>query len=98
MILRLTTPEAFDRLIDYLEKERDLVWPEWNGYKQTYRYCFMETVKEAMANDTVFLNVDWAYNDQTNRVEAKAYYSFYSEMQTEEEYMAEARKIDMAGK
>lgn len=98
MTLRLTTPEAFDRLIYYLEKERDLVWPEWKGYKKTYRDCFMEIVKEAMTNDTVFLHVDWAYNAQNNRLEAKAYYSLYSEMQTEEEYMAEARKIDIAGK
>lgn len=46
MQIRLTTLEALDRLIDFLEKERDLVWPEWSGFSKTYRDVFIETVKE----------------------------------------------------
>ena len=71
MQLRLTTLEAFDRLIDYLEKERDLVWPEWSGFDKSYRDVFIETVKENMTKDTVLLNVEWEYNNQTNRLESK---------------------------
>ena len=89
MQLRLTTPEAFDRLIDFLEKERDLVWPEWSGFDKTYRDIFIETVKENMAKDTVLLNVEWGYNAQSNRLESKVYYTIFSEIATDEEYLNE---------
>ncbi len=99
MTIRLTTPEAFDRLIDFLEKERDLVFPDmFRGFKKTYRDYFIELVKEQMAIDTVFLHIDWKYNAQTNRVEASAYYSGYSEVQTDEEYLSEETKIERDGK
>ena len=87
MQLRLTTPEAFDRLIDYLEKERDLVWPAWSGFDKTYRDIFIETVKENMAKDTVLLNVEWEYNAQSNRIESKVYYTIFSEIATDDEYV-----------
>lgn len=87
MQLRLTTPEAFDRLIDYLEKKRDLVWPEWRGFDKSYRDVFIETVKENMAKDTVLLNVEWEYNNQTNRLESKVYYTIFSEISTDDEYV-----------
>lgn len=87
MQLRLTTPEAFDRLIDFLEKERDLVWPEWRGFDKSYRDVFIETVKENMAKDTVLLNVEWEYNAQSNRLESKAYYTIFSEIATDDEYV-----------
>ena len=89
MQLRLTIPEAFDRLIDFLEKERDLVWPEWSGLDKTYRDIFIETVKENMAKDTVLLNVEWGYNAQSNRVESKVYYTIFSDIATDEEYLNE---------
>lgn len=87
MQLRLTTPEAFDRLIDFLEKERDLVWPEWSGFSKTHRDVFIETVKENMAKDTVLLNVEWEYNAQSNRLESKVYYTIFSEIATDDEYV-----------
>ena len=89
MQLRLTTPEALDRLIDFLEKERDLVWPEWSGFDKSYRDVFIETVKENMAKDTVLLNVEWGYNAQSNRVESKVYYTIFSDIATDEEYLNE---------
>lgn len=92
MQIRLTSPETFDRLIDYLEKERDLVWPEWSGFSKTYRDVFIETVKENMAKDTVLLNVEWEYNAQSNRVEPKVYYTIFSEIATDEEYLNEELK------
>lgn len=94
MTLRLTTQESFIRLLDYLERERDLVWPDWKGIDKTYRDYFVEIVTEKMATDTVFLNVDWGYNAQTNRVESKAYYSLGSETKTDEEYLEEQSKIE----
>ena len=89
MQLRLTTPEAFDRLIDFLEKERDLVWTEWRGFDKSYRDVFIEKVKENMAKDTVLLNVEWEYNAQSNRLESKVYYTIFSEIATDEEYLDE---------
>ena len=71
MQLRLTTPEAFDHLIDLLEKERGLVWPEWSGFDKTYRDTFIE----------------WGYNAQSNRLESKMYYTIFSEIATDEEYV-----------
>ena len=87
MQLRLTTPEAFDRLIDFLEKERNLVWPEWSGFSKTYRDVFIENVKENMAKDTVLLNVEWEYIAQSNRLESKVYYTIFSEIATDDEYV-----------
>ena len=98
MQLRLTTPEAFYRLIDFLEKERDLVWPEWRGFDKTYRDIFIETVKENMAIDTVLLNVEWEYNAQSDRVESKVYYTIFSEIATDEEYLNEELKEKENGK
>ena len=92
MQLRLTTPEAFDRLIDFLEKERDLVWTEWRGFDTSYRDVFIEKVKENMAKDTVLLNVEWEYNAQSNRLESKVYYTIFSEIATDEEYLDEEHK------
>ena len=89
MQLRLTTPEAFDRLIDFLERKRDLVWPEWRGFDKSYRDVFIETVKENMAKDTVLLNVEWGYNAQSSRMESKAYYTIFSDISTDEEYLNE---------
>lgn len=98
MQIRLTTLEAFDRLIDYLEKERDLVWPEWRGFDKSYRDVFIETVKENMAKDTVLLNVEWEYNNQTNRLESKVYYTIFSEIATDEEYVNAELKEKEDGK
>ena len=98
MQLRLTTPEAVDRLIDFLERERDLVWPEWSGFDKTYRDVFIETVKKNMAKDAVLLNVEWEYNAQSNRLESKAYYTIFSEIATDEEYLNEGLKEKEDGK
>ncbi len=98
MQLRLTTPEAVDRLIDFLEKERDLVWPEWSGFDKTYRDIFIENVKKNMAKDTVLLNVEWEYNAQSNRLESKAYYTIFSEIATDDEYVNAELKEKENGK
>ena len=98
MQLRLTTPEAFDRLIDFLEKERDLLWPEWSGFSKTYRDVFIETVKENMAKDTVLLTVEWGYNAHSNRLESKVYYTIFSEISTDDEYVNAELKEKENGK
>lgn len=98
MQLRLTTPEAFDRLIDFLERKRDLVWPEWRGFDKSYRDVFIETVKEDMAKDTVLLNVEWEYNAQSNRLESKVYYTIFSEIATDDEYVNAELKEKEDGK
>ena len=98
MQLRLTTPEAFDHLIDFLERKRDLVWPEWRGFDKPYRDVFIETVKKNMTKDTVLLNVEWGYNAQSNRLESKVYYTIFSEISTDEEYLNEELKEKENGK
>ena len=98
MQLRLTTPEAFDRLIDFLEKERGLVWPEWRGFDKSYRDVFIETVKENMAKDTVLLKVEWKYNAQSNRLKSKVYYTIFSDISTDEEYLERNLKRKKNGK
>lgn len=98
MQLILTTPEAFDRLIDFLEKERDLVWPKWEGFDMSYRDIFIEKVKENMTKDTVLLNVEWEYNVQSNRLESKAYYTIFSEIATDDEYVNAELKEKENGK
>lgn len=98
MQLRLTTPEAFDRLIDFLERKRDLVWPEWRGFDKSYRDVFIENVKKNMAKDTVLLNIEWGYNAQSSRMESKVYYTIFSEISTDEEYLDEELKEKENGK
>ena len=98
MQLRLTTPEAFDRLIDFLEKKRYLVWPEWSGFDKSYRDVFIETVKKNMAKDTVMLNVEWGYNAQSNRLESKVYFTIFSEIATDDEYVNAELKEKENGK
>lgn len=87
MQIRLTSPETFDRLIDYLEKERNLVWPCFRDY-------IIEAIKKRMKNDTVLLEVDWRYNPRTKRVEATASYSVLSEIETDEEYQKQQLSED----
>lgn len=89
MTIRLTTPEAFDRLIDFLEKERDLVWPDvFKGMDKTYRDYFIENVKDKMKTDTVFLHVEWKFNAQKPTcLESLAWYTLLSEIGTDEEYL-----------
>lgn len=87
MTIRLTTPEAFDRLIDHLEKERNLVWSCFRDY-------LIETVKKRMKNETVLLEVDWVCNPRTKRVEATASYSVLSEIETDEEYLKQQLSAD----
>lgn len=91
MTIRLTTPEAFDRLIDFLEKERDLVWPDvFKGMDKTYRDYFIENVKDKMKTDTVFLHVEWKFNAQKPTcLESEAYYTVFSEIDTDVEYVEE---------
>lgn len=91
MQIRLTTPEAFDRLIDYLEKERDLVWPIIDKDRNKYRNWFIAKAKKLMETDTVLLDVEWRYNGQTNRVESEAHFMDLSEIATDEEYLEESK-------
>lgn len=88
MLIRLTTPKQFDALIDYLERERHLVWPNLNT-EESYRDWYIKKVKEEMESDTVFLNVEWDYNNREMRVEARAGSIRLSEIITDEGYLKE---------
>lgn len=79
MLLRLTTPEAFDRLIRYLEKERNL--------KDCHDY-FIPYIKEKMLSGTVYLDIDWDYDLQKG-LTAHASYIAANEITTDEDYLKE---------
>lgn len=88
MLIRLTTREALDRLIAYLEKERGLVWPQLDT-KEPFRDYVIRTIKEGMQTDTIFLEVNWDFNPQTMRIECSVHSRPFKEIQTDEEYLKE---------
>lgn len=92
MTIRLTTPEAFDRLIDHLEKKHNLAWPVWRWGKKSYRDYFKEIVKKQMKTSTLLLHVDMKYDPQTNRLKSEVGYTALSEVKTDEQYMEEELK------
>lgn len=51
-----------------------------------------------MAKDTVLLNVEWEYNAQSNRIESKVYYTIFSEIATDDEYVNAELKEKEDGK
>lgn len=88
MLIRLTSPEALDRLIAYLEKERDLVWMQLDT-KESFRDYVIRTIKEQMKTDTIFLEVNWDYNRQAMRIECSVHSRPFKEIPTDEEYLKE---------
>lgn len=86
MLIRLTTSKAFDQLIEYLEKECHLEWPELHT-TETYRDWFIRETKKAMKKDTVFLNVDWEYDADRQRVTCSVSRMLLSEITTDEDYI-----------
>lgn len=86
MLIRLTTPEAFDRLIEYLEKKWNLEWPELHT-TETYRDWFIRNTKKAMKKDTVFLNVDWGYDADKGHLVCRVGRILLSEITTDEDYI-----------
>lgn len=79
MLLRLTTPEAFESLIRYLETERNL---------KDCRDYFVPYVKEKMLSGTVYLDIDWDYDLQKG-LTAHASYIAANEITTDEDYLKE---------
>lgn len=86
MLIRLTTPEAFDQLIEHLEKEHHLEWPELHT-AETYRDWFIRNTKKAMKKDTVFLDVDWRYDADRGRLVCRVGRILLSEITTDEDYI-----------
>lgn len=86
MLIRLTTPKAFDRLIEHLEKEQHLEWPELHT-TETYRDWFIRNTKKAIKKDTVFLNLDWRYDADRQRITCSAGRIQLSEITTDEDYI-----------
>lgn len=86
MLIRLTTPGAFDRLIEHLEKECHLEWPELQT-TETYRDWFIRETKKAMKKDSVFLNVDWEYDADRGCVTCSVGRMLLSEITTDEDYI-----------
>lgn len=85
MLLRLTTPEAFESLILYLEKERNL---------KGCRDYFIPYVKEKMRTGTVYLNIDWDYDLQKG-LTAYVSYIAANEIPTDEDYLKECEQNDI---
>ena len=90
MLIRLTTPEAFDRLVDYLERERGLVWPEvLKDGKNTFPAWFREFAKVAIKKDTVFVDVTFDYDCEKRRMVSHMTYMTMSDIDTDEQYLKE---------
>lgn len=86
MLIRLTTSKAFDQLIEHLEKECHLEWPELHT-TETYRDWFIRNTKKAMKKDTVFLDVDWRYDAARGRLVCRVGRILLSEITTDEDYI-----------
>lgn len=88
MLIRLTTPEAFDKLIEYLEKEHHLQWPDIHfSDGSDYRSYFIGQIKEEMKNDIVIVEVDWAYSFEKHNIVANMKKILYSEINTDMGYL-----------
>ena len=88
MLIRLTNPQALDRLIEYLEKDRGLVWPQLPT-REPFRDWKIRTIKEEMQSDIIFLEVNWAFNPETLNLECSVCSRPYREILTDEEYLKE---------
>lgn len=88
MLIRLTNPQALDRLIEYLEKDRGLVWPQL-ATREPFRDWKIRTIKEEMQSDIIFLEVNWAFNPETLNLECSVCSRPYREILTDEEYLKE---------
>lgn len=86
MLIRLTTSKAFDQLIEYLEKECHLEWPELHT-TETYRDWFIRNTKKAIKSDTVFLNLDWRYDTDRQLLVCSVSRMLLSEITTDEDYI-----------
>lgn len=88
MFIRLTTPECFDALVDYLEKERHLQWPDVHFLdKSDFRSFFIGQIKKEMEKDTVFIEVDWKYDPAKRGIVADMRKILFSEIDTDMEYL-----------
>lgn len=88
MLIRLTTPETLDRLIACLEKDRGLVWPQLPT-REPFRDWKIRTIKQEMQSDTIFLEVNWAFNPETLNLECSVCSRPYREILTDQEYLSE---------
>lgn len=89
MMIRLTTPEALDRVIDFLERKRHLEWPQVTGMSKSYRDYSLEDAKEKMRYGTVLMEVNWQYDHDRNRIVASAHFIAVNELDTDEMYLDE---------
>lgn len=87
MLIRLTTPENLDRLIDYMEHERNLVWPDYPGFKPSYKDEILNEAKEQMKSGMVLMDVAWEWNSDKNRVVGEAGFIYIDELRTDVTYL-----------
>lgn len=88
MLIRLTNPQALDRLISYLEKDCGLVWPQL-ATREPFRDWKIRTIKEEMQSDIIFLEVNWAFNPETMDIECTVNSRPCRDILTDEEYLSE---------
>lgn len=92
MLLRLTTIEAFLRLINYLEAERNLVWPDLHTEESFRDYYIGKIQEEMQKGETVLLRVEWEYDYQRGKIVSKVSYSLFSDISTDESYLQDETK------
>ena len=91
MLIELTTPEAFQALIEGLEKHENLVWPDLKT-EETYRDYFIRTTKEMMSCGIILLHVKWKYDPDTRTMICRASRVGRFECPTDAEYTEQIRE------
>lgn len=61
MLVRLTSPENFDKLIDFFEKYENLTWEDVPSGEE-YRQNFIQKTKEAMKKGPVIIDFLFEYD------------------------------------
>lgn len=92
MLIRLTDPQQFDRLIAYLEAERNLEWPNLRTSTDSYRAWFIRETKELMMEITVYLQIDFTYNPTRGTYVTSAHRLDLFEVPTDDEFLADATR------
>lgn len=91
MLIQLTDPQNFDRLIAFLEAERNLEWPNLRT-KESYRDWFIRETKELMMEITVYLQIDFTYNPTRGTYVTSAHRLDLFEVPTDDEFLADATR------
>ncbi len=87
MTIRLTSPEAFDKVLEKL-KQDPMYSDEVNGMFMKYA---IPSIRDELAKggDEWYLDIDWLHDSRVGKVAMVIRYHKRSDIQTDEEYLTE---------